>query len=132
MGGFFCLLRQRTATWFVLFLNFPIFDILFDHYKLEGMLNRVPKFFKNFYFVTGAVFLIWIGFLDSMNLVSRFSLTRKLNNLEGEKEYYQERIVEVEHDREELFGNNRALEKFAREKYLMKKGTEHVYVVVEE
>ena len=94
--------------------------------------NRIPSIFRNFYFVSGLVFGVWMIFLDSNNLISRFGLTRKLSNLENEKEYYEEKILEVQKDREELFGNQDMLEKFAREKYLMKKETEDVYLIVEE
>ena len=38
----------------------------------------------------------------------------------------------MEKDRNELFGNRESVEKFAREKYLMKKETEDIYVIVEE
>jgi cell division protein FtsB len=96
------------------------------------MMKKLPKVFRNFYFLTGLFFLVWIAFLDSNNLIARFSLSSKLNSLENEKEYYEEKIIEVEKDRDELFGNKESLEKFAREKYLMKKETEDVFVVVEE
>jgi hypothetical protein len=95
-------------------------------------MKKLPKVFRNFYFLTGLFFLVWIDFLDSNNLIARFSLSSKLNFLENEKEYYEEKIIEVEKDRDELFGNKESLEKFAREKYLMKKETEDVFVVVEE
>lgn len=95
-------------------------------------MKKLPKVFRNFYFLTGLFFLVWMAFLDSNNLIARFSLSSKLNSLENEKEYYEEKIIEVEKDRNELFGNNESLEKFAREKYLMKKETEDVFVVVEE
>jgi cell division protein FtsB len=69
--------------------------------------------------------------LDSNNLIARYHLTSKLNSLENEKEYYEEKIKEVEKDHNELFGDRESLEKFAREKYLMKKETEDIYIVVE-
>jgi len=96
------------------------------------MLKRIPPFFKNFYVVAGLIFFTWMLFLDSNDFVSRFKLSAKLRSLENEKEYYQEKIKEVEQDREELFGDRESLEKFAREKYLMKKDNEDVFVVVEE
>lgn len=71
-------------------------------------------------------------FLDSNNLISRYQLTSKLNSLENEKEYYEEKIEEVEQDRQELFGDDDLVEKFAREKYLMKKPSEDIFVIVEE
>jgi len=41
-------------------------------------------------------------------------------------------IKDVEKDREELLSNDKLLEKFAREKYLMKKPTEDLYVIVQD
>jgi cell division protein FtsB len=71
-------------------------------------------------------------FLDSNDLISRFRLVSKLNSLKSEKEYYLEKMEEVKKDREELMGNQQLLEKFAREKYLMKKPSEDIFVVVED
>jgi len=96
------------------------------------MLNRIPKRFRNFYFIVGAFFVLWMLFLDNNDVMSRIRLSRKLNSLESEKEYYQEKIKEVEKDRDELFGDKESIEKFAREKYLMKKETEDIFIVSEE
>lgn len=96
------------------------------------MHRRLPRIFRNFYFLTGSFFLIWMIFLDSNNLIARYSLTSKRMTLENEKEYYEDKIREVEQDRDELFGTQSSLEKFAREKYLMKKESEDVFIVVEE
>lgn len=96
------------------------------------MFKKIPKAFKNFYIVSLSIFFIWMLALDSNNLISRFQLSSKLNALENEKEYYEDKIKEVEQDRDELFGDNESVEKFAREKYLMKKETEDIYVIVEE
>ncbi len=93
------------------------------------MLKKLPPIFRNFYVVTGLCFLIWLTFLDSNDLISRFSLSAKLHSLENEKEYYEKKIKEVEQDRKELMTNKELLEKFAREKYLMKKETEDVFVI---
>ncbi len=95
------------------------------------MLKKLPKPFRNFYFISILIFFFWMLLLDSNNLIARFQLSSKLNSLENEKEYYEEKIVEVEKDRNELFGDRESLEKFAREKYLMKKETEDIYIVVE-
>ena len=95
------------------------------------MLKKLPPVFRNFYFIVGVFFLIWVTFLDSNDLTSRFKMSSKLSSLENEKTYYQEKIQEVEKDRKELMTNKELLEKFAREKYLMKKKTEDVFVIVE-
>jgi cell division protein FtsB len=96
------------------------------------MLKQIPPIFKNFYFLIGAAFLLWIVFVDSNDLLTQYRLGSKLTNLEEEKQYYNERIVDVKKDREELMSNKELLEKFAREKYLMKKPTEDIFVVVGE
>lgn len=96
------------------------------------MLKKIPSIFKNFYFLIGVFFLFWIVFIDSNDLLTQYRLGSKLSNLEDEKAYYNKKIEEVKKDREELMSNKELLEKFAREKYLMKKPTEDIFVVVEE
>lgn len=96
------------------------------------MLTKLPKAFKNFYVVSLAVFFIWMLALDSNNLIARWQLSSKLRSLEHEKEYYEEKIQDVQKDHDELFGDRGSIEKFAREKYLMKKESEDIYVIVEE
>jgi cell division protein FtsB len=93
------------------------------------MLKNLPPILRNFYVVTGVCFLTWLTFLDSNDLISRFSLTTKLRSLENEKKYYETKIKEVEQDRKELTTNKELLEKFAREKYLMKKESEDVFII---
>jgi cell division protein DivIC len=95
------------------------------------MLKQLPRAFRNFYLVTGVSFLIWLTFLDSNDLISRFKMGAKLRALEDEKEYYIQKVAEVEKDRTELMTNKELLEKFAREKYLMKKETEDIFVIEE-
>lgn len=95
------------------------------------MLKRIPPAFRNFYSFTGIAFLVWMIFLDSNDLINRFRMTAKLRSLEHEREYYQEKIKEVEQDRAELMGTTELLEKFAREKYLMKRDNEDIFVIDE-
>lgn len=96
------------------------------------MLKKLPPAFRNFYVVTGLLFFIWLLLLDSNDLISRFKMTAKVNSLENEKEFYLEKITEVEKDRKELLTNKELLEKFAREKYLMKKETEDIFIIQED
>jgi cell division protein DivIC len=95
------------------------------------MLIKLTKLFRNFYFLTIVGFLSWMVVLDSNNFIARYKLSSKLNSLENEKEYYQDKIKEVQKDHNELFGDRASLEKFAREKYLMKKESEDIYIVIE-
>ena len=96
------------------------------------MFKKLPPAFKNFYFVCGVSFIVWMTFLDSNDMITRLKMSSKLGDLEDEKEYYNQKIGEVEKDRNELITNKELLEKFAREKYLMRKETEDVFVIVDE
>lgn len=95
------------------------------------MFKKIPKPLKNFYILTALFFMLWMVALDSNNLFTRYELGAKLNSLENEQEYYEEKIKEVEKDHNELFGDRESLEKFAREKYLMKRETEDIFIIEE-
>ena len=96
------------------------------------MINKLPPVLKNFYFIAGVVFILWMLFIDSNDLYSQYKRQKKLKELEHQKTYYTQKINEVEKEREELLSNQELLEKFAREKYLMKKESEDLYILVSE
>ena len=93
---------------------------------------RLPKYTKNFYFIFTALLLIRMLFDDANDFVTQYKLNQQRKNLEDEKAYYQDKIAEVRNEREELLSNDKLLEKFAREKYLMKKPGEDLFIVVKE
>ncbi|MFC3879307.1 septum formation initiator family protein [Algoriphagus namhaensis] len=95
-------------------------------------MKKFLKYAKNNYVLGATFFLFWMIFIDSNNLVNQFQLSSKLSQLEDQKEYYQERKKIITQERQELLSNPELLEKFAREKYLMKKKTEDIYVIVKE
>jgi cell division protein FtsB len=71
-------------------------------------------------------------FIDSNDILTQYKLSSKLKELERQKEFYLEKKEKIKADREELMSNNELLEKFARERYLMKRKTEDLYVVIED
>lgn len=95
-------------------------------------MNKYLKYTKNFYFVCTFLFICWMLFIDTNDIVSQFKLQSKLSDLNRQKEFYQERKEKIIDDREELLSNYELLEKFARERYLMKRKTEDLYVIVED
>ncbi|WP_143960033.1 FtsB family cell division protein [Litoribacter populi] len=90
------------------------------------------KYTKNFYFIFTVLFIGWMIFIDTNDIRSQFKLRAKLRDLEKQKEFYQERKAKIHAEREELMSNFELLEKFARERYLMKRKSEDLYVIVEE
>ena len=88
------------------------------------------KIIKNKYFLTVAGILVWLLFFDKNDVFTQYELIDKCRKLNKEKEYY---ISEIENNRlslNELRTNKKSLETFSREKYLMKKDNEDVFVFV--
>jgi cell division protein FtsB len=95
-------------------------------------MGKYLKYTKSFYFIFTVVFVLWMIFIDSNDIVSQFKLSAKVRELENQKEYLLERKAKIKQDREELMSNYELLEKFARERYLMKKKAEDLYVIIPE
>lgn len=87
---------------------------------------------KSKYLIAGSMFLVWMLFFDRNDLASQLDYRADVNKLIAEKEFYITEIAQVQKDLTELTTDQQKLEKFAREKYLMKKDNEDVFVVVEE
>ncbi|MDF1672618.1 MAG: septum formation initiator family protein [Vicingaceae bacterium] len=92
------------------------------------MLQKIPNWLKNKYAITILVFLIFLLFFDQNNILTQYSYRDQLDKLETEKEYFNQEITKTRKELEELTKNPATLEKFAREKYYMKKENEEVFV----
>jgi len=68
-------------------------------------------------------------FFDGNDLINQFQLYQKMKELEQEKRFYQKNIERIEKEYKALEENPELLEKLAREKYLLKKKNEDVYIV---
>ena len=94
-------------------------------------MKKLLKYTGNFYVLASFSFLLWIIFIDANSVPVQVDLTKQLWDLEEQKDYFKQKKVQIQQERKELMGSPELLEKFAREKYLMKKPTEDLYVVVE-
>ena len=61
---------------------------------MKKYLNRIPSFFKNFYFLSVSFFLVWLAFVDSNDLFMQASLSSKKSDLTELKQFYQDEILE--------------------------------------
>ena len=95
-------------------------------------LQRFIDLFKNKYFIVTVAFIVWMLFFDKNDLVSQFEYRQQVNTLKEERDFYTKETEKVSKDLDELTSNPQKLEKFAREKYLMKKDNEDVFVIVKE
>lgn len=88
------------------------------------------RIIKNKYFLTVTGIIVWLLFFDKNDVFTQLELIQKRNKLQKEKEYYVKEIDNNKINLSELQTNIKSLELFAREKYLMKKDNEDVFVFV--
>lgn len=95
-------------------------------------MNRVIELLRNKYFLSVAAFAVWMLFFDRNDMISQFEIKSEVNKLQEEKDFYENEIAHVKKDLNELNTNLNTAEKFAREKYFMKKDNEDVFVIIKE
>jgi cell division protein FtsB len=89
------------------------------------------KYLKNKYVITLILFAIWMVFFDGNNVIYQIRLAKTIKQLKAQNNYYRKQTDLVKEELKELQTNPENLEKFAREKYLMKKDNEDVYVLLD-
>lgn len=87
---------------------------------------------KRLFFIITLLFAVWMLFIDNFNVFHRLSLNKKINTLEEQKEYYKREIKRDSALLKTLKNNPDSMERYAREKYLMKKENEDIFIVIDE
>lgn len=86
------------------------------------------KFISNKYIWVLLFFASWMLFLDNYSYLDHRVLDKQIDELEDNKKYY---LDEIKKDEEniKLLKNPDQVEKYAREKYYMKKDSEDIYII---
>jgi len=95
-------------------------------------MKRLIDLFKNKYFLVTIAFLVWMIFFDKNDLFSQYQYHQQVSKLKHDRDFYKKQTAKVSKDLDELTSDPAKLEKFAREKYLMRKDNEDVFVVEKE
>ena len=95
------------------------------------MAKKILRFFINKYFLTTLAFVVWLVFFDSNNVLTNRRTRDKLNALRKDKQFYKDEIKKDSILIQKLHSDTLELERLAREKYLMKKDNEDVYLVID-
>ncbi len=93
-------------------------------------MKRLIDLFKNKFFLVTLAFFVWMIFFDRNDLFSQYEYRSQVHKLEKERDFYKAQTDQVTKELKELNSNPQQLEKFAREKYLMKKDNEDVFLIV--
>ncbi|HWZ35430.1 MAG TPA: septum formation initiator family protein [Mucilaginibacter sp.] len=95
-------------------------------------MQRLIDLLKNKFFLVTIAFVIWMIFFDKNDLLSQYQYRQEVSKLKVERDFYKKESEKVTKDLNELNSDPQRLEKFAREKYLMHKDNEDVFVVMKE
>ncbi len=93
-------------------------------------MDLIAKYLKNKFAIAFVLFLIWIIFIDQNSFQYLHKLDKKISELKSKKAYYQVQIKQEKQDLKDL-SNDQKLQKYAREKLLMKKKGEDIYIIEE-
>jgi len=95
-------------------------------------MNKLSSFWdtvgKHKYLITILIFLAIIVFIDDNSLLRRWSVAREVSNVKEEIEKYRNEYEESTLRLNELDADSNSIERIAREKYLMKKPDEDIFV----
>ena len=95
------------------------------------MIKKFFRFFINKYFLTTILFGVWLIFFDSNNILTNIKTRNKLIELKNEKKFYLDEIKKDSIMIQKLMYDTSEIEKFAREKFLMKKKNEDIYLIID-
>lgn len=86
---------------------------------------------SNKYVIILLLFLVWMVFFDTNSYFIHEELNDDINDLEQTKEFYREEI-----DKDKVFiekmKDSDEVEKYAREKYYLKRENEDIYIIENE
>jgi cell division protein FtsB len=98
---------------------------------LNSNTRNVLTVLKNKYTITIVFLMAWLLFFDRYDFITQFETVKELKHLEEEKKYYLTEIAKNENDLKHLKEDPVYLERFAREKYLMKQPNEDVFIILD-
>lgn len=89
----------------------------------------IIKIFRNKYIISLTAFIVFMLFIDHNDIFLQLQRRRQLDDLLASKAYYEKQIEQTKKNLNDLQHNSAALEKYAREKYYLKKDNEDLFVI---
>lgn len=93
------------------------------------LLAQLPSWLRNKFLIAFAAFTVWMLFFDERDVFTMRHHRQELKELQQSKKYYTEQINQERTELESLKNNPATLEKYAREKYYMKRDNEDLFLI---
>ena len=97
--------------------------------RIKDLYQKLPAPLRNKYLITFIVFLVWIFFIDKFDIITQIKMNKEFKQLKQQQEFYKE---EIEKDSTKIYNlnnNPEEQERFARERFLMKKENEDLFII---
>jgi cell division protein DivIC len=94
-----------------------------------SFLRLIPAFLRNKYLITSALFVVFLMYISENDVFTMFERNKKLQNLQKSEQHLTKLINDTRQELNLLKTNNQTIEKYAREKYLMKKENEDLFII---
>jgi cell division protein FtsB len=92
------------------------------------VLKKIFPILINRYFLVSVGFIVWMLFFDQRDYFQQKERTGELQKVEAAKKYYTDEIEKTKKQLSNLQSSAFAIEKFARERYLLKREGEEVFL----
>ncbi len=93
------------------------------------LIRYIPSFLFNKYFLALSLFIVWMLFFDRNDFFTLMERQKELAQIEASKAYFSQKIAEGKKFSTDMRSNADAVEKFVREKYLMKRDNEDLFLI---
>ena len=97
--------------------------------RIKDLYQKLPAPLRNKYLITFIVFLVWIFFIDKFDIITQIKMNKEFKQLKQQQEFYKK---EIEKDSTKIYNlnnNPEEQERFARERFLMKKENEDLFII---
>ena len=96
-------------------------------------LHRITAILTNKYLLAFVAFTVWMLCFDDRDfMTTHIKYPRELRQLKESKRYYQQEIAKTTEELKQIKSNAATIEKYAREKFLMKRENEDLFVITQE
>ncbi|MEO9004104.1 MAG: septum formation initiator family protein [Ginsengibacter sp.] len=92
-------------------------------------MKKVLYIFRSKYLITGIAFAAWMTFFDRNDIPLQMRRMGELRKLKQGEKNMTSQIIDAKKELESLKNDPGTLEKYARERFLMKKDNEDLYLV---
>jgi cell division protein FtsB len=95
------------------------------------LITLLPPWLKNKYIISLLAFTAWLLFFDRNDIITQVQRRHELAGLQRSKAYYTNQVATQRKELQQLSNDPAILEKYAREKYYMKRDNEELFIIPE-